>query len=49
LPACKKKMGDFLFLTGGQDVESTDMLYTETVWLNNPQSFDIPIRVLIAS
>jgi hypothetical protein len=44
-----KKMGDFLFLTGGQDVESTDMLYTETVWLNNPQSFDIPIRVLIAS
>ena len=44
-----KKMGDFLFLTGGQDVDSTDMLYTESIWMNNPQTFDIPIRVLIAS
>jgi hypothetical protein len=24
-------------------------LYIESVWLNNPHSFDIPVRVLIAS
>jgi hypothetical protein len=44
-----KKAGDFMFLTGGQDVSSTDELYIESVWLNNPQGFDIPVRVLIAS
>lgn len=41
-------MGNQLVLTGGTDVSSTDNLLLETVWLNNPQTFEIPVEVIIA-
>ena len=44
-----KNGGDFLFFSGAQDVTSSDMLYIETVWLKNPQNYDIPFKILIGS
>ena len=44
-----KTGGDFLFFSGAQDVTSSDRLYIETVWLKNPQNYDIPFKILIGS
>lgn len=41
--------GEMLFITGGQDVYDTDRLYTETIWINNPQAYDIPFTAIIIS
>jgi hypothetical protein len=40
-------VGDFLFLSGATDVEDEDRCYINTAVLNNPHSFDIPIRYMI--
>jgi hypothetical protein len=42
-----KNFGEMNLLTGGQDVEDSDQLFIETIYLKNPHSFDIPLRVLI--
>jgi hypothetical protein len=44
-----KNGGDFLFFSGAQDVLPNDMLYVESVWLKNPQNYDIPFKILIGS
>lgn len=44
-----KNGGDFLFFSGAQDVTTSDKLYVETVWLKNPQNYDIPFKILIGS
>lgn len=41
--------GEMLFLTGGQDVYDADRLYTETIWINNPQAYDVPFTAMIIS
>jgi len=44
-----KTGGEMLFISGGQDVYDTDFLYTQTVWLQNPQNYDIPFTAIIVS
>jgi len=44
-----KTSGELLALTGGEEVDSTDKLNIETIWLKNNQSFDIEFEVIIAS
>jgi hypothetical protein len=41
--------GEMLFISGGQDVYDTDRLYTETIWINNTQNYDIPFTAIIVS
>lgn len=41
--------GEMLFISGGQDVYDTDRLYTETIWIKNTQSYDIPFMAMIIS
>ena len=41
--------GEMLFLSGGQDVYDVDRLYTETIWINNIQNYDIPFTAIIVS
>lgn len=41
--------GELLFLTAGQDVYEVDRLYTETIWINNIQNYDIPFTAIIVS
>lgn len=43
-----RKIGDFYLHTAAQDVVSTDRDFIETLWLRNPHSFDLPIRILLA-
>jgi len=44
-----KTGGEMLFLSGGQDVYDTDHLYMQTIWLQNPQNYDIPFTAIIVS
>jgi hypothetical protein len=44
-----KVAGEMLFISGGQDVYDADRLYTETIWINNPQNYDIPFVAIIVS
>jgi hypothetical protein len=44
-----KTNGEMLFISGGQDVYDTDRLYTETIWINNTQNYDIPFTAIIVS
>jgi hypothetical protein len=39
--------GEMMLISGGQDVTETDNLFIESVYLKNPHSFDIPMRILI--
>ena len=39
--------GEMNLFTGGQDVNDTDLLLIETLYLKNPHTFDIPMRILI--
>ena len=39
--------GEMNLFTGGQDVNDNDYLSIETIYLKNPQGFDIPMRILI--
>jgi hypothetical protein len=41
--------GEMLFLSGGQDVYDDNRLYIETIWINNPQNYDIPFTVIVVS
>jgi hypothetical protein len=41
--------GELLFISGGQDVYEEDRLYIETIWINNPQNYDIPFTAIIVS
>jgi hypothetical protein len=41
--------GEMSLFTGGQDVSDTDNLFIETLYLKNPQAFDIPMRILVGS
>jgi len=41
--------GELLTLTGGEEVNSTDMLNIETIWLKNNQTFDIEFEIILAS
>ena len=42
-----KNIGEMSLFTGGQDVHASDLLFIETLYLKNPQTFDIPMRILI--
>jgi hypothetical protein len=42
-----KTGGEMNLFTGGQDVNTTDNLLIETIYLKNPHTFDIPMRILI--
>ena len=44
-----RKMGDFYLHTTGQDVVDTDRLYIESLWLRNPHSYDLPVKILLGS
>jgi hypothetical protein len=44
-----KTGGELNLFTGAQDVYDEDLLYVETLYLKNPQSFDIPLKVLIGA
>ena len=44
-----KTAGEMSLFTGAQDVNDTDTHLIETLYLKNPQSFDIPMRILIGS
>jgi hypothetical protein len=44
-----KVAGEMLYIPGGQDVYDTDRLLTETIWIHNPQGFDIPFNVIVIS
>jgi hypothetical protein len=44
-----RKIGDFYLHTAAQDVTDTDRLFIESFYLRNTQSFDLPIRMIIAS
>ena len=44
-----KTGGELNLFTGAQDVKDEDLLYIETLYLKNPQSFDIPLKVLIGA
>jgi hypothetical protein len=39
--------GEMNLFTGGQDVYDSDRLFIETIYLKNPHTFDIPMRILI--
>lgn len=39
--------GEMMLFTGGQDVLEPDNLFIESIYLKNPHSFDIPMRILI--
>lgn len=41
--------GEMLCLTGGEEVNSTDKLNIETIWLKNNQTFDIEFKIILAS
>ena len=43
------KMGDLLFHSTSQDVVSSDNIYIDTIWVKNPHSYDLPIKILLAS
>ena len=42
-----KTGGEMNLFAGGQDVNDTDRLFIETLYLKNPHTFDIPMRILI--
>jgi hypothetical protein len=42
-----KNIGEMSLFTGGQDVNTEDQLLIETLYLKNPHTFDIPMRILI--
>ncbi len=42
-----KNIGEMSLFTGGQDVNTNDQLLIETLYLKNPHTFDIPMRILI--
>ena len=42
-----KTGGEMNLFTGGQDVNTSDNLLIETIYLKNPHTFDIPMRILI--
>jgi len=44
-----RKMGDFYLHTTGQDVIDTDRIYIESLWLRNPHSYDLPVKILLGS
>ena len=44
-----RKIGDFFIQSTAQDVDSTDRDYIETLWLNNPHKYDLPIKIVLAS
>jgi hypothetical protein len=44
-----RKIGDFYLHTSAQDVTDDDYLYQESVWLRNPNGFDLPIKIMLAS
>jgi len=44
-----RKIGDFYLHTTAQDVTDVDYLFIESLYLKNTQSFDLPIRMIIAS
>ena len=44
-----RSMGDFYLHTTAQDVLDTDKLYLETLWLKNPHSYDLPVKIMLAS
>jgi hypothetical protein len=44
-----RKIGDFLLHTTGQDVLDTDRIYIESLWLRNPHSYDLPVKILLGS
>lgn len=39
--------GEMNLFAGGQDVNDNDYLFIETLYLKNPHTFDIPMRILI--
>jgi hypothetical protein len=41
--------GEMLYIPGGQDVYDTDYLSTQTIWVHNPQKFDIPFSAIVIS
>lgn len=44
-----KTGGELNLFTGAQDVYDEDLLYIETLYLKNPHSFDIPLKVLVGA
>lgn len=44
-----RKFGKMFFIATDDDVEETDMNLSETVWVKNPQTFPIKIKIFIAS
>lgn len=44
-----RKIGDFYLHTTAQDVLDTDYLYIETLYLKNPNGFDLPVKIMLAS
>lgn len=41
--------GELLSLTGGEEVNDTDKLNIETIWLKNNQTFDLSFEIILAS
>lgn len=41
--------GEMLCLTGGEEVNATDKLNIETIWLKNTQTFDLSFEIILAS
>ena len=44
-----RKIGDFLLHTTAQDVLDADRLYIESLWLKNPHTYDLPVKIMLAS
>lgn len=44
-----RKFGKMFFLTSDDDVDETDTNLIETVWVKNPQTFNVTIKTFIAS
>ena len=44
-----RKIGDFYLHTTAQDVTDTDYLYIDSLWLRNPNGYDLPIKIMLAS
>jgi hypothetical protein len=42
-----KTLGDFGFFSGATDIYDADKCFIETIILNNPHNFDIPVRYMI--
>ncbi len=44
-----RKMGDFYLHTTAQDVNDTDNLFIDTLYIRNPHNYDLPIKIVLAS